>query len=224
MKHTLTIPEDLSEITLAQSLKYEELANRNLDPVQFNRRKLALFTGLSYRDTLNVKKADFDRLIALIDAALNKEAEFTPRFTLHGIEYGFIPNLDDITIGEYADLSTYSTDSTENLHRLMAILFRPIIKTEGDSYQIMPYQGTAEFAEVMKDIPLSCANGALFFFIRLSSELQEATQKFLTRELLKETKQPTTSRILAGTQRLKDWLITTSRKLPKWRKWGYTNA
>lgn len=224
MKREIVIPEDLSEITLAQSIKYEELVSRNLDPVNFNRRKISLFTGIPYRDTLKIKKSDFDRIINHIDAALNKEAEFKPRFFLHGVEYGFIPNLDDITIGEYADLTMYAADNIETMHNLMAILFRPIIKTEGDNYQIMPYQGTAEFAEVMKDMPLNCVNGALFFFIRLSSELQEATLKYLTQELLKETKLPTISRVSAGTQRLKGWLKTISQRLRKWKSSGCTSA
>lgn len=210
----ITIPENIGEITLGQFLKYEELQAANLDVLLFNRRKISLFLNMPFKDTAHLRQKDYDELLALIDNALASDVEFTNRFTMHGIEYGFIPDLDKITIGEYADLTTYGV-SPETLHKLMAVLFRPIVNKHGDSYDIMPYTGAEEFAEVMKDMPLHCANGALVFFWSLANELQTATQKYLTQELQKEMQQPTTSLILDGYQHLKGWLKMTYSNLTK---------
>ncbi|AWH84923.1 hypothetical protein HYN59_07190 [Flavobacterium album] len=204
----IILPENISEITLGKFIKYDELLQRDLDQQNFNRRKIALFTGIPFKDTARLRQADYDRLILKIDAALNTDAEFTDRFTMHGIEFGFIPDFDKITIGEFADLSQHGL-SSETLHRLMAVLFRPVIKTIGSSYVIMPYDGTEEYAEMMKDMPLNAVNGALVFFYSLASELQAATQKYLTEELLRENPRPNFSRTSAGIRRLKNWLKTT---------------
>jgi hypothetical protein len=207
----IILPENISEITLKQFLKYEELIERNLDTYNFNKRKIEIFTGIPFNKIDKVKAIDTERILSQIDLALSIESEFTNRFSMHNIEFGFIPNFDKISIGEFADLSTYGV-SKETLNKLMAVLFRPVINTKGDSYEIIAYQGTEEYAEIMKDMPLHCVNGALVFFYNLANELQEATQKYLTEELVKDTKLRTTSRILDGTQRLKSWLKTTYLK------------
>ena len=42
-------------------------------------------------------------------------------------EYGFHPNLEDITLGEWADLETFIKEGIEdNMPEIMAILYRPI--------------------------------------------------------------------------------------------------
>lgn len=207
----VTIPENIGEITLGQYMRFQELLQRELTDVLFNRRKISLFTGISYRDTEYLKQLDYDKLNNLIDAALSTDAEFTDRFTMHGVEFGFIPDFDKITIGEFADLTHYG-EGEENLNRLMAILFRPIVNKSGKSYDIVPYNGTDEYSELMKDMPLNCANGALVFFYNLANELQEATQRYLSQELRREMKRPSTSRILDGTRQLKNWLRITFSK------------
>lgn len=213
----IIIPENIAEITLGQFLKYEELQAAELDVLTFNRRKISLFTGMPFKDTAHLRQKDYDRLTGLIDAALATDVEFVNRFTLNGIEYGFIPDLDKITIAEFADLSNYGA-TPETLHRTMAVLFRPIINTNGDNYEIMPYKGTEEFAEVMRDMPLNCASGALVFFWSLANELQTVTQRCLTQELQKEMKRPNTSPILAGYRQLEDWLAETFSKKIKCSK------
>ncbi len=212
----IILPENISEITLGQFIKYDELLQRDLDAQNFNRRKISLFTAIPFKNTAYLRQADYDRLLLKIDTALNTDAEFTDRFTMHGMEFGFIPDFDKITIGEFADLSQHGLGA-ETLHRLMAVLFRPVISNTGSSYAIMPYDGTDEYAEMMKDMPLSCVNGALVFFYSLASELQEATQRYLTEELLKEGRPPNTSAILAGIRRSKNWLRTIFSRSPRSR-------
>lgn len=203
----IIIPENISEITLGQFIKYDELLQRNLDEQNFNRRKINLFTGIPFKDTAYLRKVDYDRLLYKIDTALNTDAEFKDRFTMHGMEFGFIPDFDKITIGEFADLTQHGQDAG-SLHRLMAVLFRPIVKTIGQTYTIMPYNGTEAYADMMKDMPLNCVNGALVFFYHLASELQIATQRFLTEEILRANPRPNISRLSGGIRRSRNWLRT----------------
>jgi len=115
--------------------------------------------------------------VAQITLALTQEAEFKSTFKINGVEFGFIPNLNDISTGEYVDLSTHGT-TIENMHKVMAVLFRPIkSKDFFGNYDIEPYTGTKQYAELMKYTPLSIVNGALVFFYNLSKELRIATQK-----------------------------------------------
>ena len=87
-------------------------------------------------------------------------------------KYLSIVRREDITAGEYIDLSTYGT-YPENLHKVMAVLFRPIVLDDAyDNYEIETYNANSEYAEIMKDAPMNIVNGMLVFFCLLSSELQ----------------------------------------------------
>jgi len=213
-KINITIPENISDITLGQFLRYEELKKRDIDTYNFNKRVIEIFTRLPFNKIDKIKASDYTRIVNQIEAALMQDVKFEPRFEMQGIKFGFIPNLDKITLGEYSDLSQYGVDES-TLHNLMAVLFRPVVKEIGSKYEIMQYKGTEEFAELMKDMPLNCVNGALVFFYSLANELQEATQRCLSQELQKEMKPKTTSRTLDGIRQLKGWLKTISLRYHK---------
>ena len=103
-------------------------------------------------------------------------------FKLNDIEYGFHPNLEEITLGEYADIETYLKNGIENnLTKLMAVLYRPVIERDGDNYSIEAY-GTSNSrmrAEKFKKMKASDVNNALVFFWILGKELLIALQQFL---------------------------------------------
>lgn len=198
----ITLPEHIGEITLDQFQRYHELTQReNIDDYQFNKRKVSIFTGIKYRDLDNIANKDFKDILQQIDKALDTEHEFTNRFTLDGIDFGFIPNFDKIRTKEFADMDLYKPDDVQNLHKLMAILFRPVKSIDNfKNYSIQEYNGTAKYSILMKQMPLSVVNGALVFFCNLSKELLKHIQKFTAKELLKENKHLTTSKSGGGTQ------------------------
>lgn len=206
----LTIPEHLGDITLFQYQRWMALEEKENLPY-----KIHIFTDLPLEYCKSIKVLDAQRISGAIDQALQFSIDFTHRFTMQNIDFGFIPNLDKMTFAEYTDLQTYN-NQTENLHRLIAILFRPIYKTDGERYAIMPYNGTEEYAQIMLHTPMNVVNGALVFFWNLTNELSDSTQKYLTEELLRDLMPKNTSRVSVGTQRLKNWLKTTYLKLTQY--------
>ena len=197
----IIIPESLNDITLAQFQKYDVLTKRDdLDVYNFNKRKIEIFTGVKANDVDTFKQVDLEDILKTIDTALNQTVEFRPTFKINDVEFGFIPNLDDITGGEFSDLSLHGME-VETLNNVMAVLFRPIAKKDSfDNYSIIPYQGTKLYADVMKHMPMSIVNGALVFFSNLANELCNYTQKFMREEQARENQQVTISQSGDGTQ------------------------
>lgn len=203
---TILIPESIADITLQQFQKYDLLLKRtDLDESQINKRKVEIFTGLERSRLDLISQSDYKEIIKQIDLALNQTVEFTPTFKISDVEFGFIPNLDKITTAEYRDLSIYGTD-VKAMHKLMAVLFRPVKNKNGSKYSIIDYNGTEKRAEVMKYMPLSVVNGALVFFSNLANELIIYTQKFTTEEQVKEEQQVTTSKSGGGMQRFLNYV------------------
>jgi hypothetical protein len=110
------------------------------------------------------------------DSQLNKIIK------INNIEYGFHPNLEEITIGEYADIETYLKDGIEsNLPKLMAVLYRPITEKDGSSYSIEAY-GKSDLrmrAEKFKKMKAQDVNNALVFFWTLGKELSMILPQYL---------------------------------------------
>ena len=108
---------------------------------------------------------------------------------IDGIEYGFHPDLDSITLGEYADLETFIKGGMEkNLPEIMAVLYRPIKDKKNDIYIIDAYDGDIRLrTEEMKKMSAQQVQSALVFFYTLGKELSEILPLYLM-ERLKETK------------------------------------
>lgn len=177
------IPENISEITLEQYQQYEVLLKRkDLSDKEIILRKVKIFTGLPFNKISAMRYDDLEDIVNIIKTALETPCEFQQTFNICSVEFGFIPNFDDIKAKEYFDLSEYN-DKPEELNKLMSILYRPIKEKDfKGNYSIVDYQGTKEWAEVMKQTPLNVVNGALGFFLTLSKELQAYIQRYLKKE------------------------------------------
>jgi len=95
---------------------------------------------------------------------------------MKGVEYGFIPNLDEISLGEYIDLDTYLGD-WENMHRAMAVLYRPIKEKYGERYNLVEYE--AGDGELMKNMPMDAVISSVLFFYHLGIDLSQAMMNYL---------------------------------------------
>tara|TARA_B100001250_G_scaffold51260_2_gene40041 strand:+ start:1117 stop:1761 length:645 start_codon:yes stop_codon:yes gene_type:complete len=109
---------------------------------------------------------------------------------VEGKEYGFHPDLDSITLGEYADIETFIKNGIEkHLPELMAILYRPITERgENGVYTIAAYDGNIRIrAEQMKKMSAEQVQSALVFFYHLGNVLLTTLPSYLM-ERLKEMK------------------------------------
>ena len=105
---------------------------------------------------------------------------------IEGVEYGFHPNLDDITLGEYADLETFIKNGIEkHLPEVMAVLYRKVTeKTNSGVYTIEKYGGDLTIrAEQMKKMSAEQVQSALVFFYSFVSVLSVTSESYLTKKL-----------------------------------------
>ena len=99
---------------------------------------------------------------------------------INGVEYGFHPDLDSISLGEYADIETFIKNGIDSsLPELMSVLYRPIKEKKNDIYIIDAYDGNIRMrTEEMKQMSAEQVQSALFFFYNFVKELSEILQSF----------------------------------------------
>jgi len=129
--------------------------------------------------SINDVAAIMKKLALLQESANNKLKKI---ITLDGVEYGFHPNLEEITLGEYADIETYMKDGIENnLPKLMSVLYRPITEKHGNNYSIEAYgiSDTRIRAEKFKNMKAENVNSSLVFFWNFVKELSIILPQYL---------------------------------------------
>lgn len=158
-----------------------------------------IITKTSREEILTWKKKDIETFVnAVIELFGSKEPLFYPIFEFEGTVYGFQP-ISKMTLGEWADLETYSKNYEGNLHKLMSLLYRPITKhnwknpiwkakyniklwkdeytSPFDTYTIEDYdiESADERAELFKELPAEIAKGAMVFFLSLGLKFTNHT-------------------------------------------------
>jgi len=176
MKIEVKIPETLNDIKLNTWQSFTDI-DMELKDDAHTMQMLKIIYDINYRDYKKLKSKDVTYLLGAVTKCLNEEPKLTQRFKLDGVEYGLIPNFDNITAGELFDIDAYSTK--EKYHLLMSILYRPIIKEQAyNRYSIEVYDGSRDMGEM----PLGIALGVLAFFLTLGEELASDTLNYLTPE------------------------------------------
>lgn len=184
MKAKITIPEDLSEVTLVQYQKFIERCSK-LEGDLLKQRYVEHFCNVPLSQVVLIALKDVNEIADHIDNIFSVEKELKPTFQIEGIEFGFIPDLENISWGEYMDLDTYIND-WDNMHKAMAVMYRPVTKKIKDQYLIEDYEGTDKYAELMKLAPLDVVLGAMVFFYSLGSELLTTSLRYLAEEAQRE--------------------------------------
>lgn len=179
MKKEINIPSNLSQMKLSDYMTLLQINKRYADDTQAMNDAFVQHYLLEGQDVKDLKASDYNTILTNVVACLREEpTDLIMTFTLGGKAYGFIPKLDDISVGEYHDIDTMLGDHYEYLHQIMSVLFRPItrIKRKGwfgkkYGYDIEKYETSLKYSEELKDMPANIAQNALVFFYTLAKEL-----------------------------------------------------
>lgn len=172
MKISINVPTSLSEITLGQYQKYLKIAENNQDGNFLDAKMIEIFCGVPLSESYKIKMSSVRAVIDILNELLSTNPNHVERFEMNGTEYGFVPDLDELTLGEYVDLDN-NISNWDNMHIAMNVLYRPVKHNQGRRYNIVEYN--VDNANKMKDMPLDAAIGSIFFFYNLGIELSRHT-------------------------------------------------
>ena len=183
MNIEINVPNSLSEITLGQYQKFLKIAENNQEGNFLDAKMIEIFCGIPLSDSYKLKMSSVVAIVDILNEMLNTTPNHVERFKMNSIEYGFIPDLNEMSLGEYIDLDN-NASKWEQMHLAMNVLYRPINNSKGDLYNIVEYN--VQHPEKMKDMPLDAAIGSLFFFYNLGMELSIHTMQSLEGQVAME--------------------------------------
>jgi hypothetical protein len=194
MKIKVNIAANAAGVTLAKYIDYQNA----VDKVE----QVHIITGKSTESIKILQMHVIDEIISKFEAALQLSPEGFDRKVRLGItELGFVPNLNEMSFGEYIDLDSSCSNlyqdgklNGEAALKMMCILYRPIKAKFGKYYDIAPYSTTAiaKYKDDVKQLTLAHVLNVLLFFSSLEIELYNSSLEYLAKEIteiVKEMKQ-----------------------------------
>ena len=179
MKANINVPTELNEITLKQYQKFLKVQDSKQNNTFLQTKMIEIFCNVKMQDALNIKLSDADRISSLISEMFEQKPDLVKSFWLNNVEYGFVPDLDEITLGEYIDLDTYMGE-WENIQIAMNVLYRPIKQKLGQKYLIEEYDPDTK--DKLINMPMDAVFGSIIFFYRLGIELSKTMMNYLENE------------------------------------------
>lgn len=187
MKASVTVPS-LSEITLEQYQRFLKVQQINKDDEYIIKLKMIeIFCNVDFKDARNIKFTDVERIIEKLTESFHQKPNLIKTFKMGGVEYGFIPSMEEMTFGEYIDVDTYLPQD-DQMHIAMNVLYRPIKSKKAGKYSIEDYDINTK--ERMKQMPLKVMLSATFFLQNLGLELLNVTSNYLQEEMEKQQLSP----------------------------------
>jgi hypothetical protein len=178
MKVKVTVPTSLSEITLEQYQRFIDISEKNEEGDFLQLKMLEIFCNIPLSVANSMALKDVREITTSINAMFSTECKLQRIFKLGETNFGFIPNLDEISLGEFSDLDNYF-GKVDKMHNIMAVLYRPITDKFKDKYQIEEYNGSHTYCDAMKFAPVDVVLGAMVFFYKLSNDLLGSSLSYL---------------------------------------------
>jgi hypothetical protein len=194
----LRLPAKFSDL----KLRHLQALETETDPI----RRIDAVTGLGVSKLREMPQPLIMKADEHLTELLKKEVtNFKETFDLKGTTYGFIPNWEEFTAGEWIDMEVYTQDFWKTAHKAMSVLYRPVDRKWGDRYSIEKYTAK-EDADVFKDMPAPLVAGALLFFWTTERKLLSTIRKSLASQAVALLN---LGRSGAGTSRSIPWLTRT---------------
>lgn len=178
----IRVPETLADIKLEQYKKFIMLANEE------NGDELAVyhFCGLTPAQQQGMRKQDLNEIQHTIGVALNEKPPLTTTFKYRGVEYGFHPKLEDISLGEYIDLEEYMKEPYKYAEKILGVLYRPITNKMYGRHEVENYNPDKHTGLGFQELGADVFVGCLLFFYRLELKLLTASLPSLEKQAMSQ--------------------------------------
>ena len=208
MELKLTIPDYLSIKDYKQVTALDHLSD--LEKMVST---VSILSNLSEDKLRELQSSDLSNVFTEVtNRLIDVNPEYYPIIEIEGKLYGY-QHMSKLTLGEYIDLENLVKEPIKNLEQVMAILYRPVLKQSFKSikwatkmgyklgvgevddlskyYELEKYDSSKrqDNAEVMKNLPVSYALGALSFFLQVGNSLLLGSEAYSQAKTKKQKKE-----------------------------------
>ena len=177
------IPNKWNEVKLSRYMDFMNTHKEDASEAEQQLHLISTLVGASMDDVGEAKKSVIDKVTdRLAELMANPASEdLVLELDIDGVEYGFNPNLSELKLKEFVDLDGKLANGWLDMHKVMAILYRPIVKRRKDKYEIEEYdfRTAAKRADIFaEEMSIDIVNAAASFFLTIAVDYIKITQAY----------------------------------------------
>jgi hypothetical protein len=151
---------------------WQKIFKENQKYLKDNLQLLSLFLDEPVENLESLPKNQVEFMLAYITDILTQKTntELVEVFMFNGVKYGLENDWGNLAFGAWTDFEILAAENIEdNIHHIMAVLYRPVIWEKDGKYKIEKYKSAdiKDRMEEFKDLPLYYWLGASSFFLRI---------------------------------------------------------
>jgi hypothetical protein len=181
MKFTLYFPSNYNEITIKQYRDITALDKKHKQDIHKVMATIRILTNASEDQLVKITSKDILRIEKVLTWLRTppQTSEVQRTFVMDEVEYGLVPDMENLSVGEFADLEIYCESADENMHKIMSVLYRPITRKVSNWYEVEPYKPTQSKTEAMLQAPFGVAVSLMVFFSVIAKESAQSLPQYL---------------------------------------------
>ena len=179
------VPDSWKDVTIKQYQQFMTLIESKKSEQKKMIEGVSIFCNIETKVVKQMALKDlkkiYDIIVKMVDTE-NTDDKIEKQVLFNNKKYGLIPNMSEMTTGEFIDLETYCADNViNNLHKIMCVLYRPLIGDVDrfERYEVEPYNPTPEKQHDFLMFPMSNVLGVLNFFFHLGERLSTDFHNYL---------------------------------------------
>lgn len=178
----ITIPDSWDEVPLGKLIEINNLDPKSRD---YGLNIISILTDKDTEEIRKLSKESFDTVLRHLEWAMKspEEKRYNQIIDIDGVSYNLIENLNGFSGGEWWDMEEYLSDFNNNLHNIMAMLYRLVDEKEYNSKLCMK-RGDLFFDKM----PIGKCYGALVFFSIVEKTSTVFIQDYLMNQNLRAIK------------------------------------
>lgn len=187
------LPQSWAEVSVYQFQELmKQIDNKEATEIQLKIKSISILAKVEESILI---KASLKHINEVYEA-LKKLTNRLPQNTLRNVieidskEYGLITDFDVMTFGEFVDLDSFLQDGYNNLVKILAVLYRPVIKRKKDKYIIEDYniENYKDRVKLFKDnLSIDTVYGAMVFFYNIAKNYSMNMLSYLTNQTKKKS-------------------------------------
>lgn len=192
----LIVPDSWADITVRQYQDFMKILDSNKREKTKTLDTVSLFCGVDKNTLKKMSYQDLKKIANILTQMTSEdpsEIKLKKHIKFKGADYSVIPNMSKMTTGEFVDLESYCEEASDNMHKIMSVLYRKQTQKVDrfGRYAVEEYEPTHEKKEQMKDLPMDCALSVLNFFFHLGEKLLVSSSNYLQKQNKEQRKEVT---------------------------------
>ena len=186
-KTKITVPENWSEVKVKD---FQELQLLSREDSNYDVNLVSILCDLdpSYVERLDLQT--YTKILINLQwiTKLPTKADYKPIIEIRGEKYG-LAKMSSFTNGEWYSLEHWMESPWENLHKILAMIYRPLITAINDDYRLIEdynSETAVARAELFKDLSVADAYGAILFFSIIEKQSMQTMKEYLEIKIVME--------------------------------------